>query len=77
MKLTYSDESWTRVEIEGGKIKVEETVPGGEIRTYDGTSFSVRVGNGGAVSLVAFGEDRGILGVAGQVVDLNLDINEP
>ena len=74
--LTYAGDSWTRVVVDG-KLPFEETVPRGQTRTYEGTTFSVRVGNGGAVSLVAFGEDRGILGVTGQVVDLNLDINEP
>lgn len=74
--LTYAGDSWTRVVVDG-KLPFEETVPRGQTRTYEGTTFSVRVGNGGAVSLVAFGEDRGILGVSGQVVDLNLDINEP
>lgn len=76
MVLIYTDDSWTRVVVDG-KLNIEETVPRGQTRIYEGTVFSLRVGNGGAVSLVAFGEDRGVLGVPGQVVDINLDINEP
>ena len=74
--LTYTDDSWTRVAVDG-KPPFEETVPGGQTRRYEGTTFALRVGNGGAVSLVAFGEDRGVLGGTGQVVDITLDINEP
>ncbi len=76
MVLTYTDDSWTRVVVDG-KLPFEETVLRGQTRIYEGATFSLRVGNGGAVSLVAFGEDRGVLGVPGQVVDINLDINEP
>lgn len=74
--LIFNAESWTRVVVDGKPLP-DETVPRGQTRTYTGTTFSLRIGNGGAVSLVAFGDNKGILGSPGEVIERDLNFNDP
>jgi hypothetical protein len=67
--------SWVRVEV-NGKVVQEATVPPGETLRFDATrTFSVRLGDAGAVVLVIDGE-RVQTGGAGAVADLTFTIHD-
>ncbi len=74
LRTTYRP-SWVRVEV-NGKVVQEATVPPGETMRFDATrTFSVRLGDAGAVVLVIDG-GRVQTGGAGAVADLTFTIHD-
>jgi cytoskeletal protein RodZ len=68
LSMTISQKAWMRVVVDG--VIEEGTLEAGTTRAWEAeTSISVRTGNGGGVSLTLNGENLGLMGAIGQVVE--------
>lgn len=66
LMLAFEEDSWLRVVIDGTPV-IEETVPSGETRQFEGDSeVEIRFGNAGGVRVEYNGEDIGAPGSRGQ-----------
>ncbi len=66
LMLAFEEASWLRVVVDGTPV-VEETVPSGETRQFEGDNeVEVRFGNAGGVRVEYNGEDIGTPGSRGQ-----------
>jgi transcriptional regulator with XRE-family HTH domain len=69
------DKSWVLVTMDGGQSSSEVDLVEGEVRTYQAVkSFTLKIGNAGGVDIQFNGKPLGILGVTGQVVEINLPL---
>jgi len=66
--LAWTAPSWVRVVVDG-KVATEGTFAASTVRTYQGRSISVRLGNAGGVDVKENGRDLGALGRTGDVVE--------
>ncbi len=60
--------TWLRA-IVNGQTTEEITLQSGDERTWEGRSVELRLGNAGGVKLLINGQDQGVLGAEGEVVD--------
>jgi cytoskeleton protein RodZ len=69
LELSIPQRAWVRVIVDGA-VASEGTLEAGTTRTWEANdSISVRTGNGGGVNLALNGEDLGLMGNVGQVVE--------
>jgi len=69
--------SWMRVTVDGD-IEVEDVQPSGTTLTYSADrSVVLRIGDASKVLVRVNGEDQGLLGGSGEVVDLEYMVGEP
>lgn len=61
--------SWARVTVDGERVE-EATLQSGYSEVYTGDEVFLRVGNAGSVQIEVNGEDLGVIGDGGQVVDV-------
>jgi len=74
--LHYDAIVWTRVTSDGQEI-FQGVVSAGETRTFTATkTLSIRLGNAGGVRVTLNGEDLGVQGSAGQVIDRTWTVKE-
>ena len=67
------DKSWVLVTMDDGEASSEVDLDQGETKTYKALkSFKVKLGNAGGVQVQFNGKPLGILGAAGQVVEIQL-----
>ena len=67
------DKSWVLVTMDDGEASSEVDLDQGETKTYKALkSFKVKLGNAGGVQIQFNGKPLGILGAAGQVVEIQL-----
>ena len=67
--LALEEDSWMRVLVDGS-LTLEETVAAGETLQFSGEEIQVRFGNAGGVYVELNGEDLGVQGSRGEVVDV-------
>jgi len=71
--LKALDKSWVLVTMDDGQSKSETDLDQGEVKTYKAVkNFKVKLGNAGGVDVQFNGKPLGVLGVAGQVVEIVL-----
>ncbi len=71
--LKALDKSWVLVTMDDGQSSSEADMDQGEVRIYKAEkNFKVKLGNAGGVDVQFNGKPLGILGVAGQVVEIQL-----
>jgi cytoskeletal protein RodZ len=69
LSMKFVRECWLRVTVDG-KVVFEGTLQPGVSRSWDGARFiTVRVGNAGGVNVTVNGQDLGVLGAPGEVVE--------
>lgn len=69
LELRIPQRSWVRVVVDGA-VAAEGILEAGATRSWEANdSISIRTGNGGGVGLVLNGEDLGLMGNVGQVVE--------
>lgn len=69
VELRTVDRAWIRATVDG-RIVLEETLPAGETRRWEGQqTVALRVGNGGGVDVTVNGQRIGALGPTGEPVD--------
>lgn len=69
LTLTVTQRAWVRV-VADGEVAQEGILEGGDVRYWEAdNSISVRTGNAGGVKLTLNGEDLGLMGDIGQVVE--------
>ncbi len=67
------DKSWVQVSTDDGKGTYEVDLDEGEVKIYQAAkNFKVKIGNAGGVDLYYNGRALGVLGVTGQVVEIDL-----
>ena len=67
------DQSWILVTMDDGQSSSEIDLAPGEVKTYRALrNFKLKIGNAGGVDVSLNGKPMGVLGVTGQVVELNL-----
>jgi transcriptional regulator with XRE-family HTH domain len=67
------DKSWVQVVADDGKSTAEVDMDEGEVKIYQAVkNFKIKIGNAGGVDIQYNGQSLGVLGVTGQVVELNL-----
>lgn len=67
------DKSWVQVSTDDGKGTYEVDLDEGEVKIYQAVkNFKVKIGNAGGVDLYYNGKALGVLGVTGQVVEIDL-----
>ncbi len=69
VRLRVVERSWLRVTVDG-RVEFEGILEKGAQRTWRGDSVALRCGNAGGVEVTVNGEDLGLLGERGQVVEL-------
>jgi len=71
--LKALDKSWVLVTMDDGQSSSEADMDQGEVKTYQAVkNFTLKLGNAGGVDVQFNGKPLGILGVAGQVVEIQL-----
>ena len=71
--LKALDKSWVLVTMDDGQSSSETDLGQGEVKTYKALkNFKVKLGNAGGVDVQFNGKPLGVLGVAGQVVEIQL-----
>jgi hypothetical protein len=71
------DKSWVQVVVDDGKNTSEVDMDEGDVKVYQAAkNFKVKIGNAGGVDIQYNGKPLGVLGVTGQVVELNLPEDE-
>lgn len=76
LMLAFEENSWVRVVVDGTPL-IEETVPSGETRQFQGDSeIEIRFGNAGGVRVEYNGEDLGTPGSRGEVVTVTFTEDE-
>jgi cytoskeleton protein RodZ len=67
------DKSWVLVMTDDGRTRSEADLTSGEVRTYRAlNNFKVKLGNAGGVDVQFNGKPLGVLGPAGQVMEITL-----
>jgi len=66
--------SWMRVTVDG-KQQLEAILEPGSERSWEGETVQLRIGNAGGVIVTVNGQERGLLGETGDVVDLVWSLN--
>ncbi len=67
------DKSWVQVVMDDGKSTAEVDMDEGEVKIYQAVkNFKVKLGNAGGIDIQYNGRPLGVMGVTGQVVELNL-----
>jgi len=71
--LKALDKSWVLVTMDDGQSSSEADMDQGEVKTYQAVkNFTLKLGNAGGVDVQFNGKPLGILGTAGQVVEIKL-----
>jgi len=71
--LKALDKSWVLVTMDDGQSSSEADMDQGEVKTYQAVkNFTLKLGNAGGVDVQFNGKPMGILGTAGQVVEIKL-----
>lgn len=71
--LKALDKSWVLVTMDDGQSSSEADMDQGEVKTYQAVkNFTLKLGNAGGVDVQFNGKPLGILGTAGQVVEIQL-----
>ena len=71
--LKALDKSWVLVTMDDGQSSSEADLDQGEVKTYQAVkNFTLKLGNAGGVDVQFNGKPLGVLGVAGQVVEIQL-----
>lgn len=76
LDLSVSKRAWVRVTVDGEMVEVGNLEPGTTRSWEANDSINVRTGNGGGVSLALNGEDLGLMGKVGEVVERTWIIDE-
>lgn len=67
------DKSWVQVVTDDGKSTFEDDMDAGEVKIYQAVkNFKIKIGNAGGVDIQYNGKPLGVLGVTGQVVEIDL-----
>jgi cytoskeleton protein RodZ len=67
------DKSWVLVTTDDGRTRTEADLARGEVRTYRASNnFKIKLGNAGGVDVQFNGKPLGVLGPAGQVLEITL-----
>ncbi len=75
LELVTSQRAWMRIMVDG-EVAEEGTFEANASRVYEAAdSITVRTGNGGGVTLILNGEDLGVMGNIGQVVERTWVVN--
>ena len=76
LEIYATELTWVSISIDGGKAK-ERVLRTGQTATISAlSSFAIKVGNAGGTRMVLDGEDLGVLGPHGKVVDIVLPLND-
>lgn len=71
------DKSWVQVVTDDGKSTFEDDMDEGEVKIYQAVkNFKIKIGNAGGVDIQYNGKPLGVLGVTGQVVEIDLPATE-
>jgi len=71
------DKSWVQVVTDDGKNTSEVDMDEGDVKVYQAVrNFKVKIGNAGGVDIQYNGKALGVLGVTGQVVEIDLPATE-
>jgi Domain of unknown function (DUF4115) len=71
--LKCLDKSWVQVVTDDGKSTSEDDMDEGNVKIYQAVkNFKIKIGNAGGVDIQYNGKPLGVLGVTGQVVEINL-----
>lgn len=71
--LKALDKSWVLVTMDDGQTSSEADMDQGEVKTYQAVkNFTLKLGNAGGMDVQFNGKPLGILGTAGQVVEIKL-----
>ena len=71
--LKALDKSWVLVTMDDGQSSSEADMDQGEVKTYQAVkNFTLKLGNAGGVDVQFNGKPLGVLGVAGQVIEIQL-----
>lgn len=69
------DKSWVQVVTDDGKSTFEDDMDEGEVKIYQAEkNFKIKIGNAGGVDIQYNGKALGVLGVTGQVVEIDLPV---
>jgi transcriptional regulator with XRE-family HTH domain len=67
------DKSWVQVVTDDGKSTFEDDMDEGEVKIYQAVkNFKIKIGNAGGIDIQYNGKPLGVLGVTGQVVEIDL-----
>ena len=67
------DKSWVQVVMDDGKSTSEVDMDEGEVKIYQAVkNFKIKIGNAGGIDIQYNGKALGVLGVTGQVVEIDL-----
>jgi len=67
------DKSWVQVVTDDGKSTSEVDMDEGEVKIYQAVkNFKIKIGNAGGIDIQYNGKALGVLGVTGQVVEIDL-----
>ena len=76
LEIYATELTWVSISIDGGKAG-ERVLRTGQTATVSAlNSFAIKVGNAGGTRMVLDGEDLGVLGPHGKVVDIVLPVND-
>ncbi len=76
LEIYATELTWVSISIDGGKAE-ERVLRTGQTATVSAlSSFAIKVGNAGGTRMVLDGEDLGLLGPHGKVVDIVLPVND-
>jgi len=76
LEIYATELTWVSISIDGGKAE-ERVLRTGQTATVSAlSSFAIKVGNAGGTRMVLDGEDLGVLGPHGKVVDIVLPVND-
>ena len=71
------DKSWVQVVTDDGKKTFEDDMDEGEVKIYQAEkNFKIKIGNAGGIDIQYNGKALGVLGVTGQVVEIDLPITD-
>jgi hypothetical protein len=71
------DKSWVQVVTDDGKSTFEDDMDEGEVKIYQAEkNFKIKIGNAGGVDIQYNGKPLGVLGVTGQVVEIDLPVTD-
>jgi transcriptional regulator with XRE-family HTH domain len=71
------DKSWVQVVTDDGKNTFEDDMDEGDVKIYQAVNnFKIKIGNAGGVDIQYNGKALGVLGVTGQVVEIDLPVTD-
>jgi transcriptional regulator with XRE-family HTH domain len=71
------DKSWVQVVTDDGKSTFEDDMDEGEVKIYQAEkNFKIKIGNAGGIDIQYNGKALGVLGVTGQVVEIDLPVTD-